>query len=156
MRKVLRARKCWPMEFQAAWPGCGTSPSISSSVSCFCSGTRVTSRLSLLLLLIAIPGASAQTVSRPPSPKEGTSAVQQLSWMAGCWRRQTSPGLVADEQWITPRAGFALGSLRTVRGDSMVVEFHKRGADSLLARIEGDVNGQARAVDFPSARVRCP
>ena len=164
-------------------------------------------RLSLLLLVGVASEASAQSVPRPPSPKEGTSAVQQLSWMAGCWRRQTTSGLVADEQWMAPRAGFALGSMRTVRGDSMVVEYHqlrifqrgghavyhaapsgqvpaefeakatsdsmvvfenlthdypqrviyrKHGADSLLARIEGEMNGQSRAVDFPSKRVPCP
>jgi hypothetical protein len=108
---------------------------------------------------------------------------------------------------MAPRAGFALGSMRTVRGDSMVVEYHqlrifqrgghavyhaapsgqtpaefeakttsdsmvvfenpahdypqriiyrKRGTDSLVARIEGDMNRQSRAVDFPSVRVQCP
>jgi len=163
-------------------------------------------RFVLLVTLAAIP-AAAQTTARPPSPKEGSSAVQQLSWMAGCWRRQTASGSVVEEQWMTPRAGFALGISRTVRGDSMVVEFEqlrlfqkaghavyhaepsgqaptdfeakatsdtmvvfentthdfpqrviyrKRGADSLLARIEGTMNGQARGVDFPYARARCP
>jgi hypothetical protein len=34
--------------------------------------------------------------------------------------------------------------------------YRRRGADSLLARIEGTMNGQARGVDFPYARVRCP
>jgi len=162
-------------------------------------------RLVLFVTLAATPLA-AQTTARPPGPKEGTSAVQQLSWMAGCWRRQTATGSVIEEQWMTPRAGFALGMSRTVRGDSMVVEFEqlrlsqkaghavyhaepsgqapsdfeakatsdtmvvfenpahdfpqriiyrKRGADSLLARIEGMMNGQPRGIDFPYARARC-
>ncbi|HEY3592973.1 MAG TPA: DUF6265 family protein [Polyangiaceae bacterium] len=34
--------------------------------------------------------------------------------------------------------------------------YRKRGADSLLARIEGTTNGKARGVDFPYARVGCP
>jgi len=34
--------------------------------------------------------------------------------------------------------------------------YRRRGTDSLLARIEGTVNGQTRAIDFPSARTRCP
>lgn len=34
--------------------------------------------------------------------------------------------------------------------------YRKRGADSLIARIEGTMNGQARGIDFPSVRVRCP
>lgn len=53
-------------------------------------------------------------------------------------------------------------------GDSMVVFanpghdfpqrviYRRRGADSLLARIEGTMNGNARAVDFPYARGKCP
>lgn len=161
----------------------------------------------VLLVAVAASPLAAQTVSRPPSPKEGTSAVQQLTWMAGCWRRQTASGSVVEEQWMTPRAGFAMGVSRTIRGDSMVTAFEqlrlfqkagnavyhaepsgqaptdfeakatsdtmvvfenpghdfpqrviyrKRGADSLLARIEGTMNGQARAVDFPYARARCP
>lgn len=35
------------------------------------------------------------------------------------------------------------------------VIYHKRGADSLLARIEGTTHGATRAVDYPYARVRC-
>ena len=33
--------------------------------------------------------------------------------------------------------------------------YRKRGADSLIARIEGMMNGQARGIDFPYARARC-
>jgi len=164
-------------------------------------------RPSLLLVLVTAVAVPGQTVSRPPNPTEGTSAVQQLSWMAGCWRRQTPTGSVIEEHWMTPRAGFALGMSRTVRGDTVVTEFEqlrlfqragravyhaepsgqvptdfeakttsdtlvvfenaahdfpqriiyrKRGADSLVARIEGTMNGQARGIDFPYARARCP
>ena len=77
-------------------------------------------RLALVTALLASPLA-AQTVPRPPSPKEGTSAVQQLSWFAGCWRRQAPGGSsVVEEHWMAPRAGMALGTSRTVRGDTMV------------------------------------
>ena len=34
--------------------------------------------------------------------------------------------------------------------------YRKRGADSLVARIEGAMGGKSRAVDFAYARVRCP
>ena len=34
--------------------------------------------------------------------------------------------------------------------------YRKRGADSLIARIEGTMNGNARGVDFPYAKARCP
>ena len=33
--------------------------------------------------------------------------------------------------------------------------YRKRGADSLLARIEGTMGGRSRGVDFPYKRVRC-
>ena len=35
------------------------------------------------------------------------------------------------------------------------VIYRKRGADSLLARIEGTVGGRSRGVDFPYKRVHC-
>jgi hypothetical protein len=34
--------------------------------------------------------------------------------------------------------------------------YRRRGADSLIARIEGTMNGTARGVDFPYAKARCP
>ena len=160
----------------------------------------------MVLTCLLAGAARAQTIPRPPSPKEGTSAVQQLNWIGGCWRRKTATSVV-DEQWMAPRAGMMLGTSRTVRGDTLVVEFEqlrifqraghavyhaepsgqmptdfeaqttsdtlvvfenaahdfpqrviyrKRGADSLVARIEGTMGGQARGVDFPYARVSCP
>ena len=35
------------------------------------------------------------------------------------------------------------------------VRYTRRGADSLIARIDGTIQGRARAVDFPYARTRC-
>ena len=141
-----------------------------------------------------------------PAAAQRKSPVQQLSWLAGCWRQ--SAGLrVVDEQWMTPRAGLMLGMSRTVRDDTLIVEYEqlriadnaagaiyhaepsgqapsdftaasvsdtmvtfanpahdfpqriiyrKRGADSLIARIEGTRGGQTRGVDFPYVRVACP
>ena len=34
--------------------------------------------------------------------------------------------------------------------------YRKRGADSIVARIEGTMNGRFRAIDFPHAKARCP
>ena len=34
--------------------------------------------------------------------------------------------------------------------------YRKRGADSLIARIEGTANGMPRGIDFPYAKTRCP
>ena len=36
------------------------------------------------------------------------------------------------------------------------VMYRRRGADSLIARVEGMRGGKLRGVDFPSARVACP
>lgn len=162
----------------------------------------------VLLSFLAAGSARGQATTRPPSPSEGRDAVQKLSWFAGCWQRQAPGGTsVVEEQWMAPRAGFALGISRTVRGDTAVTEFEqlrlfqragravyhaepsgqppadfeaqttsdslvvfenathdfpqriiyrKRGRDSLLARIEGTMRGQARGIDFPYARVPCP
>jgi hypothetical protein len=132
--------------------------------------------------------------------------TQHLSWLAGCWR-QTAGNRVVDEQWMAPRAGLMLGMSRTVRDDTVLVEFEqlritdhgagavfhaepsgqppadftaatvsdsmvtfanpahdfpqriiyrRRGADSVVARIEGTRGGQMRGVDFPYVRVACP
>lgn len=161
----------------------------------------------LLMLVSLASTAGAQIAARPPGPSEGRDAVQRLSWFTGCWRRQApgSPNVV-EEHWMAPRAGFALGMSRTVRNDTIVVEYEqlrlfqrtgravyhaepsgqtptdfeaqttsdslvvfenpahdfpqriiyrKRGADSLIARIEGTMRGQARAADFAYARVAC-
>ena len=35
------------------------------------------------------------------------------------------------------------------------ISYRRVGADSLLARISGTVNGRSRAVDFPMRRARC-
>ncbi len=134
------------------------------------------------------------------------SPVQHLSWIAGCWR-QTTGNRVVDEQWMAPRGGMMIGMSRTVRDDTVLVEYEqlrmtdrgtsvvyhaepsgqtptdfvaagvgdtivtfsnpqhdfpqriiyrRRGADSLIARIEGTRGGVMRGVDFPYARVACP
>ena len=53
--------------------------------------------------------------------ERGHNAVQ-LKWMAGCWRQQTPT--VIDEQWMALRR-MMLGLGRTVRGDSLVLEFEQ-------------------------------
>src|ERR1051325_2736837 len=53
------------------------------------------SRLMLPICLAATAGtAGAQAVSRAPSRADGSEAVQRLSWLAGCWRRQTPATVV--------------------------------------------------------------
>ena len=48
-----------------------------------------------------------------------TADVSALSWMAGCWRQQSS-GRIVDEVWMAPRGDGMLGMSRTVAKDRIV------------------------------------
>jgi hypothetical protein len=52
-------------------------------------------------------------------------SVETLRWMTGCWRQVTvAPSKrVIDEQWMAPLGKTMLGMGRTVRGDTLLVEF---------------------------------
>jgi hypothetical protein len=45
--------------------------------------------------------------------------VSALSWMAGCWRQESS-GRIVDEVWMAPRGDGMLGMSRTVAKDRIV------------------------------------
>jgi hypothetical protein len=81
------------------------------------------------------------------------SAVQRLSWIAGCWR-QTAGNRVVDEQWMAPRAGAMLGMSRTVRDDTVLVEFEQLriSDDAAGAVYHAQPSGQP-AADFTAATV---
>ncbi len=66
----------------------------------------------LVVAVLAMSGAS----SAQPAPGQ---SVEQLAWMAGCWRLE-SRGRIVEEHWMRPRGGTMLGMARTVRGDSTV------------------------------------
>ena len=97
----------------------------------------------------------------------GTSRTLRADTTVG-WEmvllRSDSSGL-AYEAHPSGQAGATFRSIDV--SDSLVVfanphhdfpqkVIYRRRADSLLARIEGTVNGRTRAVDFPYARVACP
>ena len=67
------------------------------------------SAVPLLTLLAAVQTA-------PPSV-----SVDQLSWMAGCWRLESGTRVV-DEVWMAPAGGAMFGMSRTV-SNGRVVEF---------------------------------
>jgi hypothetical protein len=150
---------------------------------------------------------TVSTLGRDADAQRHDALVRQLSWIAGCWRQSGRGGnRVVEEQWMAPRAGTMLGMSRTVRDDSVLIEFEhlqilerggraiyhaepsgqrpadfearsvsdtlvmfenpthdfpqrviyrRRGADTLIARIEGTRNGQVRGIDFPYVRDRC-
>ena len=109
--------------------------------------------LTAALLLAWAGAATAQSAGR----------LEQVGWLAGCWERSTGPRIV-EEQWMRPRAEFA----STAVSDTAVVFenlahdfpqriiYRRRGADSLVARIEGTRGGQMRGRDFPYRKAACP
>src|SRR5689334_10123905 len=66
---------------------------------------------SIVLLAASILGA---VIEFAPSRDIG-----QVSWMAGCWESQNGRRLV-QENWMQPAGNTAIGTGRTVRGDSLV------------------------------------
>ena|SRR5690349_21885334 len=80
--------------------------------------------------------------------------VQQLSWMAGCWRQvHPASGRTIDEQWMAPGGRMMLGMSRTVRGDSVIEYEHlrilERGGHAVF---HAEPSGQAPA-DFEARTV---
>ena len=76
---------------------------------------------------------------------QSRSGVEQLAWMAGCWR-QESGGRVADEIWMAPSGGAMLGMNRTVAGGRTVsFEFMQIGADAGRIVFTARPSGQADA-----------
>jgi hypothetical protein len=65
--------------------------------------------------------------ARSAAPQHARGMVDRLAWIAGCWRQSASNGTkrVIDEQWMAPRGRTMLGMSRTVRDDSVLVEFEQ-------------------------------
>jgi uncharacterized protein DUF6265 len=98
------------------------------------------------LLLAACAIASLPALAQAPR-------LDQLSWMAGCWRMEASgpaaglgAGRVVDEMWMAPAGGAMLGVSRTVaNGRASAHEFMQiREQDGGLAFIARP-SGQAEA-----------
>ena len=70
-----------------------------------------------VLLVLALTAA----VSVPTAPV----SLSPLSWLAGCWKRET-PERVVEEQWMAPAGGVMLGMSRALRAsDGRLVEFEQ-------------------------------
>lgn len=82
---------------------------------------------------IAAPAARAQ--SQP-------SALDSLSWLAGCWEGNYPNGRAVSEQWMKPLGGLMMGMSRTVKGGK-VVEYE-------TVRLELADDGSVRYVAKPS------
>jgi hypothetical protein len=76
---------------------------------------------------------------------QSPSGVEQLAWMAGCWR-QESGGRIADEIWMAPSGGVMLGMNRTVAsGRTVSSEFMQIGANGGRIVFTARPSGQAEA-----------
>jgi hypothetical protein len=72
--------------------------------------------------------AAALAVHHPAvAGAQGAPTVAQVGWMAGCWER-------------------------SAHDFPQRVIYRRRGADSLLARVEGMRGGQLRGLDYPYRR----
>ena len=113
-------------------------------------------RVALALLIAAsavgaagAAGAAIGAGTGSAAPTLAVRAVDRLEWMAGCWV-QSSPRMVIEEQWTSPRGGIMLGTSRTIRrtegGERAVayefVRIYRRG-DSLV--FAAQPSGQAPA-----------
>lgn len=97
--------------------------------------------------------------------------IARVAWLEGCWEAASRKRTV-EENWMAPRGGSMLGVSRTVRGDSLleyelvvlreeaarlVYEAHPSGQPvAAFHSREGVRAGQARRVEFPYRRARCP
>jgi hypothetical protein len=70
----------------------------------------------------------------PALPGQGTSHLDALRWMSGCWTLSRG-AIVTDEMWMAPRGGVMLGVARTVNGaklrDAEFTRIYTRG-DTLV------------------------
>jgi hypothetical protein len=81
-----------------------------------------------------------------------TSSVQEIGWMAGCWKLVDGNRSIA-EQWMPPDGGTMLGMSRTVKGGSTVeYEFLLIRSGSRVLEYVAHPSGQPEAV-FTATRV---
>ncbi len=106
--------------------------------------------------------------------------IASLGWLTGCLEARSATRVV-EEQRMPLRAGTMLGMheahpkgqpsatfvARAANADSVVFEapehdfpqrvaYRRVGRDSVLAWVEGTMNGTARRFEFPYRRVPCP
>jgi hypothetical protein len=83
-----------------------------------------------------------------PLAMQARPGVEQLAWMAGCWREE-SGGRVADEIWMAPAGGVMLGMNRTIAGGRAAsTEFMQIREDAGRIVFQAKPSGQAEA-SFP-------
>lgn len=74
----------------------------------------------------------------------------------GAWVYLAQPGGQPPTEFTSHAAGDTSVTFTNLQHDfPQQVTYRRRGADSLVARVEGVVNGATRAIEFPYARARC-
>ncbi len=89
----------------------------------------------LLIALFLLAPLRDQGIPNAPS------TMQRLSWMAGCWRQETSTAATIDEMWMAAAGEMMLGISRTV-GRGRVVEYE-------FMRIQSTQNGVTFFAQLP-------
>jgi hypothetical protein len=90
---------------------------------------------SFVLLLLSTSIGSSQT--QP-------SALDSLSWLAGCWEGRYANGRTVSEQWMRPLGGLMMGMSRTVKNGKVV--------ESEVVRLKLSDDGSVRYVAQPSGQ----
>ena len=102
-----------------------------------------------LCAAVFVPAAAGE--SRGVRLQAEAALIDQLQWMAGCWR-QNAGGRVIDEFWMAPAGGLMLGSGRTVANGRVVeFEFMQIREDAGRLVFTAKPSGQPEA-SFPSIR----
>ncbi len=93
---------------------------------------------------------------------QDTPTVAQVGWMAGCWEPAAGPRLnrgavdAAAEFTSTAVSDSAVTFENPAHDFPQRIIYRRRGADSLIARVEGMRGGHLRGRDFAHRRVPCP
>lgn len=176
------------------------------------SRTRLTLKIGIAAVVLAVGvllwlrrGGPADEFASAPGEEAVPSPVDQLEWLAGCWKHE-EPGFRRDEQWMRPSGGTMVGMSRSVADGQTVeyeylrievqgsrlayiaspsgqmeatflqeelteravsfvapdhdfpqrISYERMAPRSILAWIEGDVDGVSRVIEFPMTATRCP
>jgi hypothetical protein len=90
--------------------------------------TEISRRMIVAFFLCTLPGLLSPGVSAPqhaitsanPSAQANRPSLADFSWLEGTWRGEWGPR-TAEQVWLAPQAGVALGIFRLVENDKTLV-----------------------------------
>lgn len=106
------------------------------------------------------PSAAAATANANATDVARDSMIEfeflRLFARDGRWIYAAQPSGRTPTEFVASLATDTSVTFTNLQNDfPQQITYRRRGADSLLARIEGPMNGTTRAIDFPYARVAC-